>query len=178
MGITEETKQARHKGSERISRSTPDQSSAQGTGEQVANVEDTGRVDQVRELLFGAQREEYDRRFNRLEELLVRSTSDLSNDTAKKFSALKDEYDKRFARLEELLVKNISDLNSDTTKKLGALRDEYDKLLTKNMSDLSNDMQELRHEKVDKAAISELLKQVLKLSHDLNVADAENSGDE
>ncbi len=51
-------------------------------------------------------------------------------------------------------------------------------MLTKNMSDLSNDMQELRHEKVDKAAISELLKQVLKLSHDLNVADAENSGDE
>jgi hypothetical protein len=178
MGITEETKQTRQKSSERRSRSSADQSGAQGTGERVTNVEGQERVDQVREILFGAQREEYDRRFSRLEELLVKNISDLSNDTTKKLGALRDEYDKRFARLEELLVKNISDLSNDTTKKLGALRDEYNKLLTKNMSDLSNNMQELRDEKVDKAAISKLLEEILKLSHDLNVARSENSSDE
>jgi DNA anti-recombination protein RmuC len=183
--ISEETRQTRLKGSELRSRGTHGQSSAQGTGERVTKVEEQERVDQVREILFGAQREEYDRKFSRLEELLVERTSDLSNDTTKKLGALRDEYDKRFARLEELLVKNISDLSNDTTKKLGALRDEHDKrfarleeLLAKSMSDLSNDMQKLSHDKVDKAAVSKLLEKILKISHDLNVAMSEHSGDE
>ena len=146
MGITEEVKQTRKQGSDRKNRSIADHSSANGTVAGVKNVEGQDKVDQVRDLLFGAQREEYDRRFNRLEELLVRSTSDLSNDTAKKFSTIKDEYDRRLSRLEELLVKNISDLSNDTAKKLGAVKDENDRrfarleeLLVKNISDLNND---------------------------------------
>jgi hypothetical protein len=39
-------------------------------------------------------------------------------------------------------------------------------------------MQELRHEKVDKAAVSKLLEEIMKLSHDLNIAEVENSSDE
>jgi len=207
MGVTEEIKQTRRKTSERKSRSSIDQSGTQGTADRGTNVGDQDRVDEVREILFGAQREEYDRRFNRLEELLVKSTSDLSNDVTKKLGALRDEYDKRFARLEQLLVKNISDLSNDTTKKFGALRDEYDKrftrleellvknisdlhndisafrdeydkLLAKNVSNLGNDIRGLSHGKVDKAAVSKLLEKVLKLSHDLNIADAGDSSDE
>ncbi len=184
MGISEKTRQ-RQKGSERKSRISADQSGTPGTGEQVTNVEDEERVGQVREILFGAQREEYDRRFSRLEELLVQSTSDLSNDTTKKLGAIRDEYDKRFARLEELLVQSTSDLSNDTTKKLGAIRDEYDKrfarleeLLTKNMSDLSNDIKELSHEKVDKATILKLLEEVMKFSRELGVTMSENLSDE
>ena len=159
MGISEETKRNRNKSSERERRS-PGQSGVQGTKERVAYAEPQDRMDQVRDILFGAQREEYDRRFSRLEELLVKNISDLSNDTTGKFGALRDDYDKRLARLEGLLVKNISDLSNDTTKKLDTLSNT-----------LSNSIQKVRQEKVDKAALSELLKQILKLSHDLNVVE-------
>jgi hypothetical protein len=196
MGITEDTKHARHKDSERISSGSLGQSSIQGTGDRSANIEPQDRVDQVREILFGTQREEYDRRFNRIEELLVKNISDLSNETTAKFGDLRDDYDKRISRLEESLVKNLSDLNNETTKKFTALRNEYDKkiahleeLIVKSISDLNNDttkqldalgnnIAELRQEKVDKAAVSKLLKKILKVSHDLNVAKSEDASDE
>ncbi len=207
MAVREDVKQTRKRGSEPKGQG----SAERDTAEPATNAEDQGRVDGVREILFGAQREEYDRRFNRLEELLVKSTSDLSNDITKKISGLREEYDQRFARLEELLVKNISDLGNDTTKKLGALRDEYDqrfarleelllknvtdlssdtarkldalkdefdKSLAKNVSNLNNDIQGLSQGKVDKAAVSKLLEKVVKLSHDLNVADVGDSSRE
>ena len=87
---------------------------------QEAPAEAEQRVDQIRDILFGAQRDEYDRRFTRLEELLVKSISDLSNETAQKMGNQRTEYDQRFTRLEELLVKSISDLGNETTEKLKA----------------------------------------------------------
>lgn len=76
------------------------------------------RVDQIREILFGAQRQEYERRLTQLEELLVKNITELSKETAAKFASLQQENDKKFARLEELLVKNISDISRDTERKI------------------------------------------------------------
>lgn len=83
-----------------------------------AAVEGGERVDQIREILFGAQRQEYERRLTQLEELLVKNITELSKETAAKFASLQQENDKKFARLEELLVKNISDISRDTERKI------------------------------------------------------------
>ncbi len=135
-----------------------------GANEQKADrAEPQDRVEQVREILFGAQREEYDRRFGELEELLVKNTSDLSNEITRKVGALRNDYDKRLARLEELLINNISDLGNDTAKKIEAL---------------SNDLSQTRSEKIDKTALTALLEQILKLSRELNIGMANDTGDE
>ncbi|MBN1690688.1 MAG: hypothetical protein JW901_06675 [Dehalococcoidia bacterium] len=76
------------------------------------------RVDQIREILFGAQRQEYERRLTQLEELLVKNITELSKETAGKFASLQQENDKKFARLEELLVKNIADISRDIERKI------------------------------------------------------------
>lgn len=196
MGSAEQIGQVSKKDSYRAGKIDTAPGSIDGKVDQTVTTEPEDRVDKVRDILFGAQREEYDRRFNRLEELLVKSISDLNNDNTKKLSALRDEYDKRFARLEELLVKNISNLTDDTAKKLSILRSEYDKrlvsmeeLLVKNIEDLSNytenkliilknDIQLLDNGKVDKAAVSKLLEELLKINNELNSVNTENTVDE
>jgi len=85
------------------------------------------RVDQIREILFGAQRQEYERRLTQLEELLVKNIAELSKETAGKFSSHQQENDKKFARLEELLVKNISDISRDFERKIDSHKGENDK---------------------------------------------------
>ncbi len=85
------------------------------------------RVDQIRDILFGAQRQEYERRFSRQEELLVKNISELSKETAGKFASYQQENDKKFARLEELLVKNISDIGREIERKIDLHKVENDK---------------------------------------------------
>jgi len=47
-------------------------------------VESGEHVDQIRDILFGAQRQDYERRFARLEELLVKNITELGNETTRK----------------------------------------------------------------------------------------------
>jgi len=170
MGSTEQAKQPRHKGPERPGRDSAGQSNTHvDVGRAATEGGHDGGVDQVREILFGAQREEYDRRFSRLEELLVKNISSLNNEMTEKVGALRDEHDKRLARLEELLAKNIADLSNDTARKINALKDDYtskfmriEELLNK----INQEIQEIRKEKADKAAVSKLVEAIMKLSHD------------
>ena len=47
-----------------------------------------GNLDKVRDLLFGGQMRDYDRRFARLEERLVKETTELRDDVKKRLGAL------------------------------------------------------------------------------------------
>jgi hypothetical protein len=84
-------------------------------------------VDQIRDILFGAQRQDYERRFARLEELLVKNISDLSNVTTRESASYQEEYDRRLTKLEELLVKKVSELSLDIERKIDILKGENDK---------------------------------------------------
>ncbi|HSE20297.1 MAG TPA: hypothetical protein VLB68_01525 [Pyrinomonadaceae bacterium] len=54
-----------------------------------ADVEpDMGNIDKIREILFGGQMRDYDRRFSRVEEQLVKDALELREDTRKRFEAL------------------------------------------------------------------------------------------
>lgn len=111
-------------------------------GSQVTGMEDAGggeRVDQIRDILFGAQRQEYERRFARLEEMLVKNISDLNNEVTSKFNRFQNEYNQRLNQLEELLVKNISTLSADFDKKLIVQKKELQDLVLKNIANLSGE---------------------------------------
>lgn len=47
-----------------------------------------GNIDKVRDILFGAQMRDYEKRFARLEERLQKATSDLKDDLKKRFDSL------------------------------------------------------------------------------------------
>src|SRR5688572_16789966 len=49
---------------------------------------DMGNIDKIRDILFGGQMRDYDRRFSRVEEQLVKESLELREDTRKRFEAL------------------------------------------------------------------------------------------
>ena len=47
-----------------------------------------GNIDKIRDILFGVQMRDYEKRFARLEERLIKESTDLRDDTKKRFDAL------------------------------------------------------------------------------------------
>ncbi len=160
------------------------------------------RVGQIRDILFGAQREEYDRRLTRLEELLVTNIADMGNDIAHKLAVQREEYDKRLARLEELMVTNIADLGNDIAHKLAVQREEYNKKLDGQKEDYNKKldgqkedynnrlsalekliMEKLENEresrgqalekKADKSTITRLMTDIIKIGRKHGILEAE-----
>ena len=62
-----------------------------------------GSVDKIRDILFGAQMREYDRRFTRLEERLLKEASDLREETRQHFDTLESFIKSEFAALSDRL---------------------------------------------------------------------------
>ena len=62
-----------------------------------------GNIDKIRDILFGVQMRDYEKRFARLEERLIKEASDLREDTRKRFDALelyvKQEFESLSGRL-------------------------------------------------------------------------------
>jgi hypothetical protein len=68
---------------------TQNESETQSQPTNGASVEpDTGNIDKIREILFGGHMRDYDRRFSRVEEQLVKDSLELREDTRKRFEAL------------------------------------------------------------------------------------------
>lgn len=78
----------------------------QNTGEQTRAADPDGgaSLEKVRDLLFGVQMRDYDRKFARLEERLVKETSELREDVKK-----------RIASIEQLLAREVESLNERLT---------------------------------------------------------------
>jgi DNA anti-recombination protein RmuC len=53
-----------------------------------ANGEAGGNIDQIRDIIFGAQMRDYEQRFARLEERLLKASADLRDDVAKRLQTL------------------------------------------------------------------------------------------
>jgi hypothetical protein len=64
---------------------------------------DMGNIDKIREILFGGNMREYDRRFSRVEEQLVKESHELREDTRKRFEALEAFVKAELAALTERL---------------------------------------------------------------------------
>ena len=53
-------------------------------------IDETGKVDRIRDILFGSQMRDYDDRFQRLDERLTREAADTRTDTQKRLEALEN----------------------------------------------------------------------------------------
>lgn len=57
-------------------------------GDGTGSLAEVGNIDKIREILFGVQMRGYEKRFSRLEERLLKESTDLRDDTRKRFDAL------------------------------------------------------------------------------------------
>lgn len=91
-----------------------------------SEIQEDGNIDKIRDILFGSQARDFDRRFSRLEDRLVKEMSEMRDDTRKKLDAL-----------EEFIKSEVKSLTDRLTSEQNARLD--------NVKDLSNDLKELSH---------------------------------
>jgi seryl-tRNA synthetase len=60
-----------------------------------------GNIEKIRDILFGAQMRDYDRRFGRLEEKLLKETADLREETRRRFDSLENFIKQEIAALSD-----------------------------------------------------------------------------
>ena len=69
-----------------------------------ADISGGGNIDKIRDILFGVQMRDYEKRFARLEERLIKESGDLREDTKKRFDALELYIKQEFESLAQRLT--------------------------------------------------------------------------
>lgn len=82
-----------------------------------------GNLEKVRDILFGAQMRDYDRRFARLEERMLKEVSDAREDTRRRFDQLENFFKQEIAALGERLRSENAQRTQTTEDITRELRD-------------------------------------------------------
>lgn len=109
-----------------------------------------GSVDKIRDILFGTQMRDYDRRFARLEDRLIKESNELRDETRQRFDSLESFIKSEFSALSDRLKAenkqrdemgaDISTRLQDTAKSLERKLAELDELTAQNQSALRQQM--------------------------------------
>jgi len=112
----------------------------------VGDVVGVGNVDKIRDILFGSQMRDYEKRFIRLEERIMKETADLRDETKKRFDSLENYINKEMESLSDRLtaekdarsesVKELSKELKDTSKSFEKKVGRLDEQLRKSSRDL------------------------------------------
>jgi len=181
------------------------------TNAKALTAEDGGNIDKVRDILFGGQMRDYERRFIKLEERLLQETSELKDEVRKRLAALEQFMKQEAASLADRIKTEHEERTDETKdlareqresakafeKKAGALDDSIGKAqrelrqqlleLQQRMSDemrqkvddvlarLTQEANELRNDKTDRAALASLLTEMaLRLTNELSIPGIDN----
>jgi DNA anti-recombination protein RmuC len=134
----------------------PSHTQQPATGE--ADLAGTGNIDKIRDILFGVQMRDYEKRFTRLEERLIKESNGLRDDTKKRFDAL------------ELYLKNeLESLTERLTAEQNA-RNENAEALAQGIKDTARAFEKKAAQMDEQTARSqrELRQQILDQSKSLN----------
>jgi uncharacterized phage infection (PIP) family protein YhgE len=170
--------------------------------------EEGANVDKIRDILFGSQMRDYEKRFTRLVENVTKAVETLREDTMKRLETLssfaqqeveslsqrlKTEKSERTDGLKDL-ARELKDAAKLLEKKLGQLEEqtsdaqselrakmlehskafanEIDKLRRDSASALDREVETLRNEKTDRAALADIFAEFsLRLKNDLELPD-------
>ena len=95
-----------------------------------------GSVDKIRDILFGSQMKEYDKKFSRLEELLLKKVSNIRDETVKRVDSLELFIKKEVESLDRRLRTEKAD-RSEKEKEFSGGLEEIAKSLEKKIAQLS-----------------------------------------
>lgn len=112
-----------------------------------------GNVDKIRDILFGSQMQDYDRRFDRLEKRVDKTIAEIRDDMTKRLDAL-EKYTKK--EVETLMSRLASETDSRT---------EADKELSREQADTNKKLRQLADSTTN--AQRELHKEILDQSKSL-----------
>jgi hypothetical protein len=117
-----------------------------------------GNIDKIRDILFGVQMRDYEKRFTRLEERLIKEANDLRDDTRKRFDAL-EQYVRQELESLNLLVSAEQNARGDAVESLSQNLKDTARAFEKRTTQM--DEQSTRSQ-------SELRRQILEQSKSLN----------
>jgi len=129
------------------------------------NVEmpDTGSVDKIRDILFGNQMRDFQRRFSQMEERLAKATQDLRNETHKRLETLELFFKKEQSALKDRIKSEADQRENDDKKIQDDLKNAASSLkkdLTKAEEKFLELTSELRQQLLDQSkALSEDIQQ-------------------
>src|ERR1700720_147100 len=98
---------------------------------QIAGPDAVG-VDKIRDLLFGNQMQDYDRRFSKLEDRFLQRFKDIESETARTLSAHESNAKKQVESVAGQL-REEKDLRSDADKEIERMLREHDQALEKRL---------------------------------------------
>ena len=142
---------------------------------------DIGNIDKIREIIFGSQIRDYEKRFTRVEERLTKESQDLREDTRRRFESLEQFIKSELAALSDRLQaeqrnrdealqaawRGVHDTGYSLSAKIAELKDQSERgqsILREQILAQSRDLTEDIRRKQDE--ITELLqKEVADLNH-------------
>jgi len=121
-------------------------------------------IDQLRDIIFGGQMREYEKRFARVEERLAKEIADLREEVRQRLGALeryaRDELQsatERITATNELASKQQRELRAQLLDQTQTLTDDAQRRATELRSVIDREVTQLRDEKADRTALSDLL---------------------
>jgi hypothetical protein len=122
------------------------ETSGDSLGADAGTLTEASNIDKIREILFGVQMRDYEKRFSRVEERLLKESSDLRDDTRKRFDALEAFVKSEIEALSERLlaeqrnrdesVQNLSRELQDTGKSLERKLAQFDEQTARGQREL------------------------------------------
>lgn len=129
-----------------ISKKTPNPLNSVPAG---ASVPDTGSVDKIRDILFGNQMRDFERRFSLMEERMAQTTQNLRDETHKRLEALEQYFKEEIGALKKRLKDESiqrAEADKQQNKELTALSETLGKAITDVEEKFSAHTTELRQQ--------------------------------
>jgi hypothetical protein len=115
---------------------------------QLPNAEIVG-VDKIRDLLFGNQMQDYDRRFSKLEERFHLRFKEIESDTARNLTAFESNAKKQIDSLANQ-IREEKDVRSDADKETDRTLREQHQSLEKRLRSISDQLNQLERDTADR----------------------------
>jgi hypothetical protein len=180
----------------------PSKAETSGAASELTDSAGSGNLDKVRDILFGGQMREVERRFARLEERLIKETQDLKEEVKRRLEALETfarkeseslaeqlrgerserlestrTLERRDTTLDEQLSKGQRELRQQILEQHQRLSDDIRQKVDEVLASLARETGELRADKADRATIATLLTEMaMRLNNELRLPGAEDLG--
>jgi len=113
-----------------------------------------GNIDNIREILFGAQMRQYEKRFQRIEELMARDSRDLRDEVERRLVALETFVKQEYEAVGERIVAEHEERGTavrDLGKEVAAGARELDKRSTRLEEKLGKGLKDLREKLLEQS---------------------------
>ena len=156
-------------------RPTPPSATARPAETPAAGPSDLGggtSLDKVRDILFGVQMRELERRFALLEERMVKETGDIKLELMQRIEAI----EQRTTSLGDQLKTNLGEFGEQQAGLQQRLLDDIRQQMDPVLRTLTRDLQDLRTEKADRVALASILVEIARrLTAEVTTPRAEES---